>query len=290
MTRGRKLREIAASPAGPAQMAGTINPYFAMLAERAGIPAAYVSGGATAACLGMPDLGVLNHCDVALLASQICDATSLPLLVDADTGFGNEIAIGRATRAIERSGAAGMHLEDQVADKRCGHRPNKVLCPVEEMAGRIKAACDARADSSFVVMARTDAIGTSGMPEALDRCAAYVAAGADMLFLEGATQAAQYGELVSAVDVPVLANMTEFGVTPLLSKEELAAQGVALALYPLTAFRVMAKAAEDAYADLARQGGQSGFIDRMQTREELYERLGYKDLERMIDGNRSPDG
>ena len=271
-------------------MAGVINPYFAMLAERSNIPAIYISGGATAACLGMPDLGVINLDDVFDLARKICDATRLPLLVDVDTGFGNEVAIARTTRAIEQSGAAGMHVEDQVADKRCGHRPNKALCPKTEMEDRIRAACDARRDGSFVVMARTDAIATDGMEEAKARCAAYVEAGADMLFLEGATDAEQYGELVAEVKVPVLANMTEFGVTPLLSQAEMASQGVSLALYPLTAFRVMAKAAEEAYLALAKNGEQTSLVDRMQTREELYERLGYHLLEKRLDEKAKKDG
>lgn len=281
MGKGKQLRKLAAN--GPAQVAGTINPYFAILAERAGIPAVYISGGATAACLGMPDLGVLNLPDVANLATQVCSATELPLLVDVDTGFGNEIAIGRTVRAIEASGAAGLHIEDQVADKRCGHRPNKELCPAGEMQDRIKAACDARADGDFVIMARTDAIGTDGLAEALERSEAYIEAGADMLFLEGVTEASQYGALTAKIKVPVLANITEFGLTPMLDVKELGGQGVSLVLYPLTAFRVMAKAAEQAYGELMRSGSQKGLVGSMQTREELYERLGYHKYEQLID-------
>lgn len=282
MKPGQNLRDLA-DKGGPAQVAGVVGAYFAVLAGRSGIPAVYISGGATAAGLGLPDLGVLSAGDVSRLASEICSATDLPLLVDADTGFGNEIAVSRTARMIEGAGAAGMHLEDQVADKRCGHRPGKELCPAGEMAGRIKAACDARRDGTFVVMARTDAIATDGIDSAVERCSAYVEAGADMLFLEGVTEAGQYGRLTAEAGVPVLANITEFGVTPLFTREELAAEGVALALYPLTAFRVMAKAAEESYAELAAEGTQAGFVDRMQTREELYERLGYHRLEGMLD-------
>ena len=281
MDMGNKLRQLA-QPGQPAQVAGVINPYCALLAQRAGVPAGYVSGGATAACLGMPDLGVLNLADMADLAARITAAGDWPLLVDADTGFGNELAIGRTVRTLERVGVAGLHIEDQVADKRCGHRPGKVLCPAAEMGDRIKAACDARLNDTLVIMARTDAIGVNGLDDALERAAVYIAAGADMVFLEGATDSAQYGAATAALAVPVLANMTEFGVTPLMDLAELAAQGIALALYPLTAFRVMMRAAEDTYRELGIRGGQAGILDRMQTRQELYEHLGYDALERKL--------
>ncbi len=277
---GTKLRSLAAS--GPAQVAGAVNAYCAMLAERAGMPAVYLSGGGVAACSGMPDVGVNTLADVAGEAARIADATSLPLLVDADTGFGNTLSVERTARTLAKAGAAGMHLEDQDADKRCGHRPNKRLCPAAEMCDRIRAACDGRGDDSFVVMARTDALANEGMAGALERAGAYREAGADMLFLEGAASAGQYAE-AAAAGMPVLANITEFGVTPLLGLDELAANRVALVLYPLTAFRMMMRAAEEAYVALRADGSQQALLPRMQTREELYERLGYHRLEQLMD-------
>ena len=282
MGQGTKLRDLAAKRRASPVM-GTVNAYTAILAERSGVPAIYISGGATAACLGLPDLGVVNLDDVARLSAQICAATDLPLLVDVDTGFGGEAAIGRTVDAVERSGAAGLHIEDQTGNKRCGHRPGKELCPAEEMVDRIKACCDARDDSSFVVMARTDAIGVSGEDEAQDRALAYVEAGADMVFLEGITEVGQLKRLAGMTEAPVLANMTEFGVSPLLGRDELAENGVALTLYPLTAFRVMARSAEKTYKAVVDEGSQVPVLDRMQDREELYERLGYHRFERTQD-------
>jgi methylisocitrate lyase len=262
-----------------------INAYCALLAQRAGVPALYVSGGATAACLGLPDLGVLSAHDLVEVTAKVTAATDLPVLVDADTGFGDELAIGRAVRMYEAAGASGLHLEDQAGSKRCGHRPGKQLCSAIEMAARIDAACAARKDPSLVVMARTDAIAVEGLDAAIERAQAYVDAGADMVFLEGATNAEQYAKAAQALGVPILANITEFGVTPLLELDDLAAAKVALALYPLTAFRVMAKAAEGAYASLVADGGQASLIELMQTRDELYGYLDYHRQEGQIDKN-----
>lgn len=284
---GERLRR-AACP-GPAQMAGVINAYCAILAERAGLPAVYLSGGAQSACMGLPDLGALALADMTDTVMRIADAVEIPLLVDADTGFGGVLGAARTARTLCRAGAAGMHLEDQLPDKRCGHRPGKVLCSAKEMCARLRAAVDARGDDSFVVMARTDALAAEGERAAQERAAAYVEAGADMVFLEGATAAGQYGALARRVGVPVLANITEFGVTPLLSLDELAAQGVAIALYPVTVFRIMARAAERAYRRLRAEGTQRGLVAGMQTRAELYELVGYHKHERMLDEIARPD-
>lgn len=268
------LRELARSGC-PAQVAGVINAHCALLARRAGVPALYISGGATAACLGLPDLGVLTARDLAEEAARVTAVTELPVLVDADTGFGAQLSIARTVRLYEAADAAGLHLEDQEGSKRCGHRPGKRLCSPEEMVARLDAACAARRDAGFVVMARTDALAVEGEDRALERAQAYAAAGADMVFLEGVTEVGQYARAATALSVPVLANITEFGVTPLLTLAELANAGIALALYPLTAFRVMMRSAEQAYGELVTAGTQAGLVERMQTREELYERLDY---------------
>lgn len=268
----------------PLQIAGVINSYCALLAERAGFRALYLSGAGVAnASFGLPDLGVTNLGDVCEDARRICGATELPLLVDADTGFGTALAIRRTVRELERAGAAGMHLEDQAAAKRCGHRPNKTLVPAEEMADRVKAAVDARSDAKFVVMARTDAAAVEGLASAIERAQAYVAAGADMIFAEALTSLAEFRELTAAIEVPVLANMTEFGKTPLATTAELSVAGVRLALYPLSAFRAMSRAAEQTYAIIRKEGTQQAVVETMQTREELYSVLKYHEQERLLD-------
>ena len=281
ISQGAKLRQAAAR--GPTQIVGVINAFFALMAERAGLRAIYLSGGAQSACMGLPDLGLLTLADVAETARQITEVCALPLLVDGDSGFGNTLAIARAAKILSKSGAAGMHLEDQEDVKRCGHRPNKTLCSGARMCGRIKAAVDGRGDDSFVIMARTDALADEGLPRTIERIVAYVEAGADMIFLEAAEEVNQYGAAAAAVSAPLLANMTEFGLTPLLELAELDAQGVALVLYPLTPFRVMARAAEEAYACLRSDGSQKALVTRMQSRQDLYELIGYYEHERLLD-------
>jgi len=261
-----------------------VNAYCALLAERAGFRALYLSGAGVAnASFGMPDLGVTNLNDVCEDARRVCGATELPLLVDADTGFGTALGIRRTVQELERAGAAGLHLEDQVAAKRCGHRPNKALVPVDEMVDRVKAAVDARHDGKFVIMARTDAAAGEGLAAALDRAAQYVAAGADMIFAEALGAIADYRQFAAALNAPVLANITEFGKTPLLTTAELADAGVRLALYPLSAFRAMSRAAEHVYSAIRRDGTQRGVVDAMQTREQLYDVLGYQAHEELLD-------
>jgi methylisocitrate lyase len=267
----------------PLQLAGVVNAYCALLAERAGFRAIYLSGAGVAnASFGLPDLGVTNLNDVCEDARRVCGATELPLVVDADTGFGTALGVARTVRELERAGAAGLHLEDQIAAKRCGHRPGKALVAAAEMVDRIKAAIDARQDAKFVVMARTDAFAEEGLAGAVERSQAYVDAGADMIFAEALTSLDEYREFCSAVKAPVLANVTEFGKTPLLTATELGAAGVRLALYPLSAFRAMSKAAEQVYAAI-REGTQRGVLDAMQTREELYTVLDYHSYERRMD-------
>jgi methylisocitrate lyase len=280
---GRRLRD-AIEAERPLQVAGAVNAYSALLAERAGFRALYLSGAGVAnASFGLPDLGITSLNDVCEDARRICAATSLPLLVDADTGFGAAFSIARTTRELARAGAAGLHLEDQVQAKRCGHRPGKELVAAAEMADRIRAAVDARGDASFVVMARTDAHAVEGQRAAIDRASAYVEAGADMIFAEALTTLEEYRDFTRALQVPVLANITEFGRTPLFTTAELGAAGVRLVLYPLSAFRAMSRAAEQAYAAIRRDGTQRAVIDGMQTREELYAVLGYHDYERKLD-------
>jgi len=280
---GRRLRE-AVETERPLQVAGTINAYTALLAQRSGFRALYLSGAGVAnASFGLPDLGITSLNDVCEDTRRICGATALPLLVDADTGFGAAFSIARTTRELIRAGAAGMHLEDQVQAKRCGHRPGKELVAAPEMADRIRAAVDARSDSGFVVMARTDAHAVEGQQAAIERAAAYVDAGADMIFAEALTTLDEFREFTLALEVPVLANITEFGRTPLFTTPELGQAGVRLVLYPLSAFRAMSRAALDVYGAIRKEGTQRSAIDRMQTREELYEVLGYHEYERKLD-------
>jgi methylisocitrate lyase len=268
----------------PLQIAGVINAYCAMLAERAGFRALYVSGAGVAnASFGLPDLGVTNLADVCEDVRRIAAATDLPLLVDADTGFGSALSIRRTIRELERAGAAGLHIEDQVANKRCGHRPGKALVDAAEMADRVKAAVDARADRRFAIMARTDAAASEGLSAAIDRANRYLEAGADMIFAEALTSLDEYRRFTSVVSAPVLANITEFGKTPLLTTAELADAGVRMALYPLSAFRAMSKAAEVVYLTIRRDGTQRAVVDKMQTREELYDLLGYHAYEQLLD-------
>ena len=268
----------------PLQVVGAINAYSALLAERAGFKALYLSGAGVAnASLGLPDLAMTTLNDVCEDIRRICFATDLPLLVDADTGWGSAFMIGRTIREMTRAGAAACHIEDQVAAKRCGHRPGKALVETTEMADRIKAAVDARTDPKFVVMARTDAHAVEGQQAALDRAGSYVEAGADMIFAEALSTVEEYTQFTSTIDVPVLANLTEFGKTPLFTTQEMADAGVRLTLYPLSAFRAMSAAAENVYNTLRKDGSQASVVDTMQTRKELYEVLGYHEYEDKLD-------
>jgi methylisocitrate lyase len=268
----------------PLQVAGAINAYAALLAQRAGFRALYLSGGGVAASsLGVPDLGITTLEDVLTDTARITAACDLPLLVDVDTGFGGAFNIARTVRELIRAGAAGMHIEDQVQAKRCGHRPGKAIVSQAEMVDRIKAAVDARSDPDFVIMARTDALAVEGLSAAVERAQACVEAGADMLFPEALTELSMYREFANAVGVPILANLTEFGVTPLFTLDELAGAGVRLALYPLSAFRAMSQAALDLYTTLRKEGTQQTMLPRMQTREELYDILGYHAYEEKLD-------
>ncbi len=268
----------------PLQVAGTINAYTALLAEKAGFKAIYLSGAGVAnASFGMPDLAMTTLGDVCEDVRRISYATDIPLLVDADTGWGGAFMIGRTVREMARAGAAGCHIEDQVGVKRCGHRPGKALVETAEMVDRIRAAVDGRTDDDFTIMARTDAHAVEGQQAALDRSAAYVEAGADMIFAEALTTLDEYQQFTLAINVPVLANLTEFGQTPLFTTTELADVGVQLVLYPLSAFRAMSKAAEDIYRALREDGTQKNVVDTMQTRMELYEVLGYHEYEEKLD-------
>ena len=282
---GTRLR-AAVEAERPLQIAGAVNAYCAMLAERAGFRALYLSGAGVAnASFGLPDLGLTTLNDVCEDIRRITQATSLPLLVDADTGWGGAFMIGRTIREMSRAGAAGCHLEDQVQAKRCGHRPGKELVSAAEMADRIKAAVDARTDADFVIMARTDAHANEGLNAAMERARAYVAAGADMIFAEALASLDEYRAFTSALGerVPVLANITEFGRTPLFTVEELRGAGVRLVLYPLSAFRAMSRAALAVYETVRKQGTQQDVTDLMQTRAELYEVLGYHAYEEKLD-------
>jgi methylisocitrate lyase len=268
----------------PLQVAGTINAFAALLAEQAGFRALYLSGAGVAnASFGLPDLGITSLNDVCEDVRRITGATELPLLVDADTGWGAVFNIQRTAHDLIKAGAAGMHLEDQVQAKRCGHRPGKALVSKQEMVDRIRSAVDGRTDDEFVIMARTDAHAVEGQQAAVDRALAYVEAGADMIFAEALTTLDEYRQFTAAVNVPVLANLTEFGKTPLFTVEELQSAGVGLALYPLSAFRAMSNAALAVYMELRRSGTQKAVVDTMQTRAELYEVLGYHDYERKLD-------
>lgn len=275
----------------PLQVVGTINAYTALLAERAGFKALYLSGAGVAnASFGLPDLGMTSLNDVCEDIRRITGATGLPLLVDADTGWGAAFNIGRTVKEMIRAGAGALHLEDQVSAKRCGHRPGKALVPCAEMCDRIRAATDGRTDPAFVIMARTDAHAVEGQPQAIERAQAYVEAGADMIFAEALTTLDEYRQFTAAVPVPVLANITEFGKTPLFTTTELADAGVRLALYPLSAFRAMSAAALAVYQALRRDGTQQAMLDGMQTRTELYDVLGYHDYERKLDALFATDG
>jgi len=268
----------------PLQVVGTINAYSALLAEKAGFRAIYLSGAGVAnASFGLPDLAMTTLGDVCEDIRRITYASELPLVVDADTGWGGAFMIGRTVREIIRAGAAACHIEDQVGVKRCGHRPGKALVDTAEMSDRIKAAVDGRSDDKFTIMARTDAHAVEGQQAALDRASAYVQAGADMIFAEALTTLDEYQQFTAAIDVPVLANLTEFGKTPMFTTEELANAGVRLALYPLSAYRAMSKAAAAVYETLRRDGTQKAVIDNMQTRDELYEVLGYHEYEDKLD-------
>ncbi|MBY0358227.1 MAG: methylisocitrate lyase [Candidatus Obscuribacterales bacterium] len=280
---GARLRQALADES-PLQVAGTINAYSALLAEEAGFKAIYLSGAGVAnASFGLPDLGMTNLNDVCEDIRRITSTTDLPLLVDADTGFGNYLGIARCIQEMTRAGAAGCHIEDQVQAKRCGHRPNKAIVSKAEMVDRIKAAVDARLDHSFVVMARTDALAVEGMDAAIDRAIACVEAGADMIFPEAMTDLAQYKTFADAVKVPVLANITEFGKTDLYTVQQLKEASVSLVLYPLSAFRAMSQAALRVYQCIKEQGTQAPMLPIMQTREELYEVLDYKTYEAKVD-------
>ena len=268
----------------PLQIVGTVNAFSALLAQQAAFRAIYLSGAGVAnASFGLPDLGITMLNDVCEDIRRITGATDLPLLVDADTGWGGAFNIARTVKDFIRSGAGAMHLEDQVQTKRCGHRPGKALVATEEMVDRIKAATDARIDPEFVIMARTDAHAVEGQRAALERAQRYVEAGADMIFAEALTTLAEYRQFTSAIRVPVLANLTEYGMTPMFTTQELAEAGVRLVLYPLSAFRAMSKAALNVYSTLRQQGTQKSVVDTMQTRAELYEVLGYHAYEDKLD-------
>ncbi len=269
----------------PLQIIGTVNANHALLAKRAGYRAIYLSGGGVAAgSLGVPDLGITTLEDVLTDVRRITNICDTPLLVDADTGFGaSAFNIARTVKDLIKAGAAAMHIEDQVGAKRCGHRPNKEVVSKNEMVDRIKAAVDARTDDEFSIMARTDAIAIEGIDAAIERAHAYVEAGADLIFPEAIRTLDEYSKFSAAVSKPILANITEFGLTPLFTRDELGANGVSMILYPLSAFRAMNKAAENIYESVRRDGTQSHVIDTMQTREELYERINYYEYEKALD-------
>lgn len=281
---GQRFREALAAEQ-PLQIIGAINANHALLAKRAGFKAIYLSGGGVAAgSLGLPDLGITGLDDVLTDVRRITDVCDTPLLVDVDTGFGSSaFNIARTTKSMIKFGAAAMHIEDQVGAKRCGHRPGKAIVTQEEMVDRVKAAVDARTDASFVIMARTDALAVEGLQSAIDRACACVEAGADAIFPEAITELDMYRDFVKAVKVPVLANITEFGATPLFTVNELAGADVAMVLYPLSAFRAMNKAAQSVYEAVRRDGGQKNVVGLMQTRQELYDSIGYWDYENKLD-------
>jgi methylisocitrate lyase len=284
MSAGAKFRK-AVQEEKPLQIVGTINANHALMAKRVGYRAVYLSGGGVAAgSLGMPDLGISNLDDVLIDIRRITDVCDLPLLVDVDTGFGaSAFNVARTTRSLIKAGAAAMHMEDQVGAKRCGHRPGKELVTTEEMADRIKSAVDARTDAGFVIMARTDALANEGLEKAIERAVRYVEAGADMIFPEAITDLPMYRRFADAVKVPILANITEFGKSPLFTVDELRSANVAMVLYPLTAFRAMNKAALKVYENLRKTGSQKNSIADMQTREELYDIINYHSYEKKLD-------
>ncbi|HZX51658.1 methylisocitrate lyase [Pseudomonas sp. XK-1] len=281
---GQRFRDAVAEE-HPLQVIGAINANHALLAKRAGFKAIYLSGGGVAAgSLGLPDLGITGLDDVLTDVRRITDVCDLPLLVDVDTGFGaSAFNVARTVKSMIKFGAAAIHIEDQVGAKRCGHRPNKEIVTQQEMVDRIKAAVDARTDDSFVIMARTDALAVEGLNSALDRAAACIEAGADMIFPEAITELAMYKTFTDRIKAPILANITEFGATPLYTTEELASVDVSLVLYPLSAFRAMNKAAENVYMAVRRDGTQKNVVDTMQTRMELYERINYHAFEQSLD-------
>lgn len=283
LTAGQKFR-AAITANQPLQIVGTINAYTAMMAERTGHQALYLSGAGVAnASFGLPDLGMTSLNDVCEDIRRITAATSVPLLVDADTGWGGAFNIARTVKEMTRAGAAGFHIEDQVAQKRCGHRPNKEIVSLDEMVDRVKASVDARTDESFFIMARTDALAQQGLEAAIERAIACQDAGADAIFAEAVHTLEQYKAFTSALKVPVLANITEFGQTPLYNKAELASVGVAMVLYPLSAFRAMNKAALNVYQSILENGDQKAVVDSMQTRAELYDFLNYHSFEQKLD-------
>ena len=290
MTAGNKFRQ-AIKDNNPLMIVGAINAYSAILAEKQNHKAIYLSGGGVAAAShGIPDLGITTMEDVLVDAKRITSASKLPLLVDIDTGWGGAFNIARTIKEMTKAGVAAVHMEDQVSQKRCGHRPNKSLVTCEEMVDRIKAAVDAKEDDSFFIMARTDAFASEGMQAAIDRSSKYLEAGADGIFLEAVTDLEDYKKFNSQVDALLLANITEFGKTPLFTNEELASVGVDMSLYPLSAFRAMSLAAEKVYESLSKEGTQRNVLDIMQTREELYERLNYHEFEQKLDKLFSEEG
>ena len=268
----------------PLQIVGTVNAYSSLLAEKSGHKAIYVSGGGVAASsLGLPDLGITTLQDVLTDVERISSTTKLPLLVDADTGWGGAFNIARMIKSMISAGASGIHIEDQVEQKRCGHRPNKELVSSEEMKDRLKAAVDAKTDNSFFIMARTDAIANEGLELAIERALAYQDVGADAIFAEAVTEIGQYKSFKEALNIPILANITEFGSTPYFNADELAKSGVDMILYPLSAFRAMSKVAEQVYEEILNNGTQKDILNKMQTRDELYEILDYHSYERKLD-------
>ena len=281
---GARFRAAVAAEQ-PLQVVGAINANHALLAQRAGFQAIYLSGGGVAAgSLGLPDLGITGLEDVLIDVRRITDVCELPLLVDADTGFGaSAFNVARTVRSLIKAGAGAVHIEDQVGAKRCGHRPNKEIVTQQEMVDRIRAAADARTDDEFVIMARTDALAVEGLDAAIERAVACVEAGADMIFPEAMTELPMYKQFAEAVGVPVLANITEFGATPLYTVDELREADVGLVLYPLSAFRAMNKAAENVYTAIRQDGTQKNVVDTMQTRMELYDVIGYHDYEQKLD-------
>lgn len=282
-SQGQKFRDAVAAET-PLQVIGAINAYHARLAERTGYKAIYLSGGGVAAgSLGLPDLGISTLDDVLTDVRRITDVCSLPLLVDVDTGFGGAFNIARTVKSLIKSGAGAMHIEDQVLSKRCGHRPGKEIVSKDEMVDRIKAAADARTDPGFVIMARTDALAVEGLDATIERACACVDAGADMIFPEAMTELSMYRKFADAVKVPILANITEFGHTPLFTVDELRSVNVSLVLYPLSAFRAMNQAALNVYATVRKEGTQKNVVDTMQTRDELYDYLDYHKFEQKLD-------
>lgn len=283
MSAGKKFRQALAANQ-PLQIVGTINAYAAMMAKQIGHQAIYLSGGGVAnASYGLPDLGMTSLNDVLVDVQRITAACDLPLLVDIDTGWGGAFNIAKTIKDMEKAGAAAVHMEDQVAQKRCGHRPNKEIVSTEEMVDRIKSAVDARTDPDFFIMARTDAFAQEGLEKAIERAKAYVAAGADGIFAEAVKTEEHYRAFADALDVPILANITEFGQTELWNKQTLGEWGAAMVLYPLSAFRAMNKAAENVYQHILQDGDQKAVVETMQTRMELYDYLGYHDYEQKLD-------